>query len=195
MLLFSRLDNFWYFFFCEYWYRKATCNRWTNTVGCGATSSEKPNTAAMDQYCFLLTGSDWSQADMRFQDENSRCLLWRRMSSNRAVRPLMKPTGRQRQKPEPSLAHAPYVTRETQLKSLRLWMQQLLPLLLPWKSVTVLSRCFEMIFDWGFYFLFFLLSCQLLRNMPWPVLKWGSSSGLFWWFLGGCLRINLMFAC
>lgn len=50
----------------------------------------------MDQYCFLLTGSDWSQTDMRFQDENSRCLLWRRMSSNRAVRPLMKPTGRQR---------------------------------------------------------------------------------------------------
>lgn len=58
--------------------------------------SEQPNTPAMDQYCFLLTGSDWSQTDMRFQDENSRCLLWRRMSSNRAVHPLMKPTGRQR---------------------------------------------------------------------------------------------------
>lgn len=58
--------------------------------------SEQPNTPAMDQYCFLLTGSDWSQTDMRFQDENSRCLLWRRMSSNRAAHPLMKPTGRQR---------------------------------------------------------------------------------------------------
>lgn len=163
--------------------------RWTNTVGCGATKSEKPNTAAMDQYCFLLTGSDWSQTDMRFQDENSRCLLWRRMSSNRAVHPLMKPTGQQRQKPEPSLAHAPYVTRETQLKSLRLWMQQPLPLLLPWKSVTVLSRCLEMIFDWGFFGFVSVAEKHALTSV-----KVRFFFCLFWWFLDGCLRTNLMFA-
>lgn len=140
-----------------------------------ATRTEQPKTGAMDQYCFLLTGSDWSQTDMRFQDENSRCLLWRRMSSNRAVHPLMKPTGRQRQKPEPSLAHAPYVTRETQLRSRRLWMQQLLRPLLPWKSVTLLSCCFWNDFQLRF---FFLLLCQLHRNMPWPLLKSGSFSAI-----------------
>lgn len=54
---------------------------------------------------------------------------------------------------------------ETRLK--RLWMQQLSPLLLPWKSVTSVSHCFEIIFNWGFGGVL----CQLQSNMPWPVLR------------------------
>jgi len=87
------------YFFCCYWYRRATCKWWKSKGTYAAVKqahSKWTNITSMDQYCFHLTGRDWSQTDMRFQDENSRCLLWRRMSSNRAVHPLMKPTGRQR---------------------------------------------------------------------------------------------------
>lgn len=69
-------------------YRRLRCTRHTR-------GSQTPQLWINISF-FLLTGSDWSQTDVRFQDENSRCLLWRRMSSNRAVHPLMKPTGRQR---------------------------------------------------------------------------------------------------
>lgn len=143
----------------------------------------------MDQYCFLLTQSDWSQADMRFQDENSRCLLWRRMSGNRAVHPLMKPTGRQRHRNQ-SLRSP---THLTWLESLnwRAWdcgcSSSRRRLLLPWKSVTLLSCCFEMIFNWVFFFFFGLVSAaerHALTTVTERLLcDYMDVKCLFWWFL------------
>ncbi len=139
----------------------------------------------MDQYRFLLTRSDWSQTDVRFQDENSRCLLWRRMSSNRAVHPLMKPTGRQRHRNQ-SLHSPTHLT----------WLERL-----NWRArdcgCNSSRRCCcrlgsllhqpPAVLKW-FSIEGFSVLCQLQDRMPWPMLKWGSFSRfmvgrkcLFWW--------------
>lgn len=140
----------------------------------------------MDQYRFLLTRSDWSQTDVRFQDENSRCLLWRRMSSNRAVHPLMKPTGRQRHRNQ-SLHSPTHLT----------WLERL-----NWrardcgcnsscrcccrlgKSATPASRCFEMIFNWGFFGVVSVARPHALTSVKVRLFfkDYVSRRCLFWWF-------------
>lgn len=96
---------------------------------------------------FSWQGEIDHRADMRFQDENSRCLLWRRMSSNRALHPLMKPTGRRRDRNQ-SLSSPTHLTWLVRIK----WgawdhgIQPLSPILIPWKlphdSLAVLKRFF-----------------------------------------------------
>lgn len=106
------------------------------------------------------------RADMRFQDENSRCLLWRRMSSNRALHPLMKPTGRRRDGNQ-SLSSPTHLTWLVRIK----WgarddgIQPFSPILIPWK-LPYDSCCFEKIFLSLLWFF-----CQLQSNMPFPVLQ------------------------
>lgn len=89
---------------CGYWQKKATRKGWRAGVAVRLrctqdTQGSQTHTRPWINISFSpLTGSDWSRTHVRSRDENSRCLLWRRMSSNRALSLLMKPTGRQRQR-------------------------------------------------------------------------------------------------
>ena len=152
----------------------------------------------MDQYCFLLTGSDWSQTDMRFQDENSRCLLWRRMSSNRAVHPLMKPTGRQRHRNQ-SLHSPTHLT----------WLERL-----NWRArdcgCSSSCRCCCLgsllhqppaVLKWFSIEVFFCVVSVARRHALTSVKvrlffsDYGTRKCLFWWFSAVFSGSTTMFAC